>query len=66
MFDFSNVYIKTIIILGVLEYFIMTRKAFDQKILLNVNIISRNMIFVYMFHLIIIQIVFSYIVLNNF
>lgn len=60
VFNFLNVYIQTIIILGVLQYFLMTIKAFDHKIeLININIISRNMVFVYVFHLIIIQAVFS-------
>jgi hypothetical protein len=60
VFKFSNVYFKTIIILGALEYFLMTIKTFDQEILLNINIsvISRNMLFIYVFHLIIMQMIF--------
>lgn len=60
IFNFTGLYIHVLIFLAILEYFIMTLIKFDKKILLNINIISRNSLYIYVVHLIILQAIFVY------
>ncbi len=56
----SKLYALIVIILGIFQYFLMVIKNFDQAISLNINIISRHTLLIYVIHLIIIQIIFIY------
>lgn len=58
LFNFSNWQTLILVLFIVLEYLIMTIKNFNDKIYLHVNIISRNSLYIYMLHLIILQYIF--------
>lgn len=58
LFDFSNWQVIVLVLFIILEYLIMTIKNFNDKIYLNINIISRNSLYIYLVHLIILQYIF--------
>ncbi len=59
-FQFSYIYIIILIILAILEYKLIIFKKFDQKISLNLRIISHNALYIYAIHVAILQFIFLY------
>jgi hypothetical protein len=64
IFNFSPIYILMVIVLAIIEYLFMTLMNFNQPIGININIISRNMLFIYFAHLALIQILWFYHIIN--
>ncbi|WP_425363329.1 TraX family protein [Candidatus Tisiphia endosymbiont of Hybos culiciformis] len=57
-FQFSSIYVFIVIIFGVLEYIFMVARNFEQKIAINLRIISHNALYIYAIHLAILQFLF--------
>lgn len=55
VFSFSPVYLALTFGFGVVEYILMTRKTFSEKDLLNLRVISHQVLYIYAIHLMILQ-----------
>ena len=60
VFNFSPIYLVTAIGLAFIQYLFMSMVNFNQPLGINVNILSRNMLFIYFAHLALIQALWFY------
>ncbi|OZG32185.1 TraX protein [Rickettsia endosymbiont of Culicoides newsteadi] len=65
IFQFSYIYVFIVIIFGVLGYIFMVARNFEQKIAVNLRIISHNALYIYAIHLTILQFLFFKLYLYN-
>lgn len=54
-FPFSHIYLALTLLLGMVEYLLLVRKSFTEKISWNLRIISHNVLYIYAIHLAILQ-----------
>ncbi|WP_341748400.1 TraX family protein [Candidatus Tisiphia endosymbiont of Dascillus cervinus] len=65
VFPLSYIYVLIVVIFGVLQYIFMVARNFEQKITINLRIISHNALYIYAIHLAILQFLFFKFYLQN-
>ncbi|WP_341758706.1 hypothetical protein [Candidatus Tisiphia endosymbiont of Ditula angustiorana] len=65
VFSLSYIYVLIVVIFGVLQYIFMVARNFEQKIAINLRIISNNALYIYAIHLAILQFLFFKFYLQN-
>lgn len=65
VFPLSHIYVLIVVIFGVLQYIFMVARNFEQKIAINLRIISHNALYIYAIHLAILQFLFFKFYLQN-
>lgn len=57
-FHFSAIYVFILVIIGLLLYILMIARSFEQRIRINLRIITHNMVYIYAAHVSILQVIF--------
>lgn len=65
VFPLSYIYVLIVVIFGILQYIFMVARNFEQKIAINLRIISHNALYIYAIHLAILQFLFFKFYLQN-
>lgn len=63
-FHFTSIYVFILLILGLLQYILMVARNFEQKIKMNLRIITNNIIYIYAAHMAILQLIFLNLVIR--